>query len=1645
MAKSDAHSRSALLLAARRCAAVAVAAALCLILFVQTPWGARTAGDMLVQGTSVTFGSISGNWLTTLEVRNLEAHFPGAALRLDTLRIRHRLLALLSGSYHIRSATAIGAEVIVEQAPEADSGAADPFPVRIDHYTIRDGRLAWRLQSDSTLRVNVAVASGSATSGSAPSARVDTLEALVMLPGEEAPLGLAGRASLADGRLTLDTLRVRGAGSDIALGGHMNIKGNTDLALVAAPLSLRDIHTLLPNPEISHTVNIQARLRGAGSLLRLTTDAQFSDGGRITLDAEVSPSKEGPLFIHVTRGSVRDLDLGLLTPSAPGQLSADLRGRLEGADLRSLSGALRLDMFETQWAGVSFDPTTVDVEVTDGAADITLATGLRGAQLRASGSIRLWDDVPAYTLDGQFSGLDAGRFVDSQSSSLSGSVHLVGHGSSARAELRLQPGGYNRLQIDEANITAILEGDAAALEAHARAGDGAISARGALTLGSLVEVGAEFTRLDVAALLGQATQSALTGALTVSAAPAWPPPTGAVRIDIAESFYDRYLAHEGHLQGALKDGRVVFSAGADMPMGALALHGDMRPFDVPPSYAIERADFGGIDLGVLIEGHAGDLNGSLQLTGQGFDVATMRLEFSASTLNDQVIDSARVDVELTEAMLHVEGRLATPEGHAALLAAGHSFDASPTFTVREGRFEGINLGAFLGLDYADTHLSGAIDTLSVVGLEPAALTLTAAVAFDSSRINDATLIAGVAQLDAVAGEYLARGALEFAAGGMRLDTLAGRFLDPQPTYRATGALRSLDIAALTGLPGLEGRITGRFDVAGEGGTPETMILQRLRLDASGSRFGDIDFPQMAASLRLRDGVLFVDTLRVRSSVGRLSGGGALALFGEPEAEQLLSMGGSLYAVSGAHAFSVDRDTARGDTLWALLRSAPDTLAFEAQAIASSLTLGDVHVLGLNAGVRGTLVEDAEGARKLTLERLRAELGRVSIPALAAQSADIDMTLLGDTLTYQAELIIDDGQDAQMRGFAVLPDRRVVVESLGMKLGDDRWRLDQKAEISFGDEYRVRNLLLVEDDQEIALDGVLDLDGRQSLGLTVYNLEIGAVADLFEYSGLGGTLNGDMLLSGPADSLVLDGSLELEVLSNGEQVGTLQAEAHTEDQRLGLQATLAHRDESTLVLGGTLPAALRLRHADAGAGPDDQLSLLVEADGFNVGWIEPFLLPEIVSEVEGRLTGSVNISGSIERPSLVGAASLEHGRLGLPALGVTLTQLSVDADLAGDSIHVRSMSATSQRGSIRGRGAVGLALGAYDLKATATDFRMIDTDSYVADVSGDVRLRGSTRAPVLTGAVRLTNSDIRPAEASAAIDYSPAKFTEEDVRMLERYFNIRVTERDTTTFVFYDALEMDLAVDIGDDVWLRSRQNPEMNVLLTGLLDLKKAPYQDQQLSGTVALVSSRSYVKQFGRRFDIRSGRVTFAGPATDPLLDLQAAYAIPAPESREDPITILMDMQGSLQGPDGLSLELRSEPVVLNPADIISYIATGRPAAEAFQLDGGGTLKTGGDLALQQLTSLIASAAAEELGLDVVEIQQDGSRGATLTAGKYISRRLYASVSWPLSFADGAASAGAESNKEVIIEYALFSWLLARLRGDESTMGMSLRYQYAY
>ena len=216
------------------------------------------------------------------------------------------------------------------------------------------------------------------------------------------------------------------------------------------------------------------------------------------------------------------------------------------------------------------------------------------------------------------------------------------------------------------------------------------------------------------------------------------------------------------------------------------------------------------------------------------------------------------------------------------------------------------------------------------------------------------------------------------------------------------------------------------------------------------------------------------------------------------------------------------------------------------------------------------------------------------------------------------------------------------------------------------------------------------------------------------------------------------------------------------------------------------------------------------------------------------------------------------------------------------------------------------------------------------------------------------------------------------------------------------------------------------------------------------MIPERSRIIQFGKRFDVAEGQIYFNGPATDPLVNFGAQYEVHMRSHRQDDLLIKLDVNGRLEN---LNLTLRSEnPAGLELVDIISYIATGRPASQSLQLGGQesstSALGAGAGLALNQVAGWVEGVAGSELGLDVIEIEQDGLKGTTITAGKYVKPWFYVSVSQPIAFGNNASvssSAGEERSRVFTMELEFFNWLMLRVLTQGSSIRSNLLWDYTY
>ncbi len=1684
-----------------------LAAVLIILGVLQTTWGSTHAARWIADWTNpfeeavIRIGQAEGSWLGGLELRDVQLTRPASSdsaagvplAQVDTLRLRYRLLPLIRQRVHVNELTVAGPTAVLQQRPDSSwslpalaptepDTAATPsaWTAQIDRLTVRRSHLSARFYApgrDSTLRVtDFDLRAGDLRTAPRWTGQIDTLYVRAESPGSTVPIELRAHAQLFDGRFQLGTLvldapnsRVRSRGTLRLPGGPSDLLDEVDFTVTAAPLDFGDLAPLAPALGLNPAAQLQldAQVRGSGRRLRAAAEGTLSTGGSFTLDALATPTATAPsdtaTLTYRGKAQVRDLTASFLAGAAlpsTHRLNADLQMALRGPSLDRLSGSVTASLFDTRLSGYTVDATHLTADFTNGQSRLDLTSQIAGAQLTLDGTARPLDRMPTYDLTARIDRLDIGALAPAsgQQSDLSFTAHLRGTGLDPQAadltvDASIAPSILNRVRIRSGQLQLRLAEATLTADAALETAEGAMTSTGQITLADPLRYTldrAAFHRLDIAALAGDTTRSTLTG--TVRGRGTGTDPTAltlSTDFTLQDAAYGSYVLTTATGQLALDGGRLQSALQAELERGQFDLNLTGEPFAERPTFRLTESTFRAVDLGGFLPDsmqHT-DLNGSLTLRAAGLDPATMQadatIELDSSQVNLQPITAATLQTALRGGTLDADLQWTTPEGTSHLAGTIRDLASTPRYSLRTGTLDGVDLGGLLNWPAARTHLNGSL-ALEGAGTTPATMTLDARLMLNASTLNAGTVRRGEMAVTLRNDSTRVSADLRLRPGRLQLQA-SGESFSTDPHYRAALRADSLDLAAFLAADSVASHVSFAARMDGAGLRLDTMRVAG-RLGTRPSRYGAVRIDTLGAGFHLAEGQLQVDTLSARSNIAQVQGGGTIAVTDgvQQHASDFLVTADltrldPLRRLIGAETLALDRGHLEGRVY-----GVPGTLRFDITAALENLLYNDTRVGSFDghiAGARGdtTLVSALE---------VRGDVNYIAIPALTVDSVRFGGEYDGRKVRFNARTRLDAEHILDLAGTADPSEEEAVLQRFNMRLGPDRWTLLQEATVGYGDVYRVRNLLIFSDQQQLAADGFIDFGGRQSLIVTLEGFRMDALAGLFGLEGLGGSLTGTLELDGPATSPHLLGTLNLDVRSDDEPVGELKLGLDYTDLRLQTDALLTHVDGSTLTLSGGLPLDLRLNTPDPDTSAIDAqpIDLTLKAKRFSIGWIDPFLDPTLARDAAGQFSAQMTIGGTRSQPDLDGQATVRNGSVYLPTQGTGYDAISAELQLQNNQVIVDQATMKSGGGTLRAKGTVDLTeltLGTYDLDLTANDFLAADTREYRVSVDGDVTLRGTTRAPVLRGAVQVQSADFYLLSESSDSDLANVQLTVEDQQLLERRFGIRLTEADTTTFDTYEALDMGLEVDIERDVWLRSRANPEMDVQFTGSLDVSKAPSEAEQVFGTIEVVPERSRVVQFGRVFDITRGTLTFNGPAFEPRLDLEATYEprTVGTGTTESSVTITLSITGR---PDELNLSLSSTPQMAT-SDVFCYIAVARPCGQFSGGQGGGLdgQELAGRVAFSQAANLIENLAASKLGLDVVRIENRAS-GTYLTAGQYLSPRFFASIEQAITTSANDPE-GTLNVPNITLEYELMRWLLVRALYRNPDFRLNLFWEYAY
>ncbi len=446
------------------------------------------------------------------------------------------------------------------------------------------------------------------------------------------------------------------------------------------------------------------------------------------------------------------------------------------------------------------------------------------------------------------------------------------------------------------------------------------------------------------------------------------------------------------------------------------------------------------------------------------------------------------------------------------------------------------------------------------------------------------------------------------------------------------------------------------------------------------------------------------------------------------------------------------------------------------------------------------------------------------------------------------------------------------------------------------------------------------------------------------------------------------------------------------------ARLGRVDARVTGIGGNAPLADRLRRGQLVAklaydGPAQSLWRLAAIETF---------------DLTGPLTISASATGTLADPRIVGQLASDDLRLQSAVSGTDITNVTARGRFAGSRLELtRFAGATRGGGTITGSGTVDLAsISAgrgprIDLRAAATDARLIDAAGLDATLTGPLRIVSNGVGGTIAGRVTIDRASWKL--GYAAEDMALPRIATREINLPDQAVpRTRRAASGSWRYLIDATARSRVAVDgLGlDSEW-------GVDIALRGTVS-------DPRIGGQASLV--RGAYSFAGTRFDLTRGRIRFdADQPIDPRLDILA-------ETDTGDYNVNIAITGNSQSPE---INFSSEPG-LPEEEILAQLlfggsVTSLSATDAVQLGAALASLRGGGGGLDPIGKLRESIGLDQLRIVSADPALGRSTGVAL--GKNLGRKFYVEI-----VTDGRGYSATQ------VEYRITRWLA--LLGTVTTIG---------
>jgi translocation and assembly module TamB len=601
-----------------------------------------------------------------------------------------------------------------------------------------------------------------------------------------------------------------------------------------------------------------------------------------------------------------------------------------------------------------------------------------------------------------------------------------------------------------------------------------------------------------------------------------------------------------------------------------------------------------------------------------------------------------------------------------------------------------------------------------------------------------------------------------------------------------------------------------------------------------------------------------------------------------------------------------------------------------------------------------------------------------------------------------------------------PDHQEVhLQRLLLDTRGQQWQLapGRNPAIQYGhDEIAVKDVELVSGRQTISADGVFgDPDAR--LQIVLKDLQLASIdALMLRPPQFTGTLNATSIVSGTKASP--DVNATFEVAQGGFRqfrYDTLGGTVKYAGKGVTVDTRLQQNPTNWIAAKGYIPVAAfaaASSTAPEAASAADRFDFHVDSSQIDLGLVQGFT--NSLTGVRGSVQAHVDVTGPAGDPQPAGVIDIANGAFTVAPTGVSYTDLDGRINLAGDGVHVDSISVVDNHDEpLRISGDLALharEVGAFNVYVNAYDFKVIDNKIGNVRIDSDLRVAGTLTQPQIEGDLGVNTGvvNLDPLLAQFGTSAYATKPTEYATAAADQQ-----GQRPQPTG--FGALRMNVHVTIPDDLVLKANdlKLPDapiglgaMNMTLGGDLRITKASGDAIKIVGPVRTI--RGYYDFQGRRFTLlRDGTVQFVGLVPpNPTLNIKTERVIQG-------VTANVNIQGSLRQP---RIVLGSTPT-LDQAEILSLIVFNEQLNQMGEGQQTSLAQRAEQLAAGQLAGALSQSIGKALNLSEFEISAapDTGAAAQLTVGEQVGQNLYVKVQQGI---------GDQSQTNLILEYELTDWL---------------------